>query len=395
VNQRAILRTLFSAVLLALTASSLAHAGATFTLATNRGGADASSNSSAAGGSGGFQVGHSSSSHLGTFDIVFSADAALNANPAALEALNRAAAQWESRIADPITVNINASLAALGPGVLGNTGSVNLVGGYNDIRDAVVIDALDEPDDVVATQVPTAANAMFRLPNAFATDGTLQATKANLKALGFVGLDDVFGAADGQLTFSTNFPFDFDRSNGITPGQYDFESIAAHEIGHALDFLSDVEFVDAVLSLAPQDRGTLPQSVEPTTLDLFRFDEGGAEDPATLVDFATFPRSMIPGNAENFDQITGALGGSPEVPMATGLTQGDGRQASHWKDNLGLGIMDPTLFAGEIGAISANDLRSLDLIGYEIIAIPEAGAALLLTAVGLVSGLSLSVARRS
>ena len=30
-------------------------------------------------------------------------------------------------------------------------------------------------------------------------------------------------------------PFDFDPSDGVTSSQYDFEGIAAHEIGHALD----------------------------------------------------------------------------------------------------------------------------------------------------------------
>ncbi|MEI6357170.1 MAG: hypothetical protein WCP53_08705, partial [Verrucomicrobiota bacterium] len=58
-------------------------------------------------------------------------------------------------------------------------------------------------------------------------------------------------------------------------------------------------------------------------------------------------------------------------PFSTGLTQGDGRQASHWKDNLGLGVMDPTLAAQEIEAISLLDLRAFDLIGYDLAPVPE------------------------
>jgi len=30
------------------------------------------------------------------------------------------------------------------------------------------------------------------------------------------------------------------------------------------------------------------------------------------------------------------------VSYATGINFGDGRQASHWKDNLAIGLMDPT-----------------------------------------------------
>ena len=39
--------------------------------------------------------------------------------------------------------------------------------------------------------------------------------------------------------------------------------------------------------------------------------------------------------------------------MANGVYNGShGRQASHWQDHLGLGILDPTASAGELLAIS-------------------------------------------
>jgi hypothetical protein len=36
--------------------------------------------------------------------------------------------------------------------------------------------------------------------------------------------------------------------------------------------------------------------------------------------------------------------------------------------------MDPTLAPGVVSSITANDLRALDLIGFEIQVIPEPGA---------------------
>ena len=53
---------------------------------------------------------------------------------------------------------------------------------------------------------------------------------------------------------------------------------------------------------------------------------------------------------------------------------GDGRQASHWKDNLGLGIMDPTAGAGELLTISANDIAMMDVLGWDRVTqpVPEA-----------------------
>jgi hypothetical protein len=50
---------------------------------------------------------------------------------------------------------------------------------------------------------------------------------------------------------------------------------------------------------------------------------------------------------------------------------GDQRQASHWKDNLGLGIMDPTFAPGELGVVTDLDLRAFDIIGFNSTAVPE------------------------
>jgi hypothetical protein len=52
--------------------------------------------------------------------------------------------------------------------------------------------------------------------------------------------------------------------------------------------------------------------------------------------------------------------------FSTGVNFGDGRQAGHWQDNLGLGIMDPTLASGEFGFITDRDILALDVIGWDI-----------------------------
>src|SRR5262245_58224947 len=60
---------------------------------------------------------------LDGFGITINPGAGLVSNAAALAAFNRAANQWLGRIADPITVTINANLA--------NLGSANVVGTTN------------------------------------------------------------------------------------------------------------------------------------------------------------------------------------------------------------------------------------------------------------------------
>jgi hypothetical protein len=282
----------------------------------------------------------------------------LSGNAAALAAFNRAATTWESVLADPVTVTINADLnGALGPGVIGSTNPVGLAGGYSVIRNAMVADAQNEVDDLIATQLPTAAQYSALMNSGFSLSGNLSATKANLKALGFGTLDGSFGLSDGTITFSSTFSFDYDNSNGVTAGQMDFETVALHEIGHLLGFMSSVDEIDFNIST--------PHAISPTTLDMFRFST--VPPGVTAATFSTAARSLVAGGSAQF------FDGTNYYLMSTGVNNGDGRQASHWKDNLGLGAMDPTLAFGEIANLTAADLRAMDLIGWEINSVPEPG----------------------
>src|SRR5262245_48278772 len=84
-------------------------------------------------------VGAGTRSHNLTVQI--NAGANLQANAGALAAFNRAAATWSNLFSDPITVVINANLAPLGAGIIGQANSTLLQGSYTTIRDAMVADA--------------------------------------------------------------------------------------------------------------------------------------------------------------------------------------------------------------------------------------------------------------
>jgi hypothetical protein len=56
--------------------------------------------------------------------------------------------------------------------------------------------------------------------------------------------------------------------------------------------------------------------------------------------------------------------------FSNGIVRGDGRQASHWKDNMGLGIMDPTAAPGELLVVTTLDLQGLDVVGWDL-SVPE------------------------
>jgi len=300
-------------------------------------------------------------------DINIIPGASLSANPQALDSFNRAAQQWERRFSDPITVNINANLAALGSGILGSTDTVMLYGGYNTIRTAMVADAAPYANNAIVAYLPTVSEFSAYVPSGFGLTGDIGASKANLKALGFTGLDGAFGARDATITFSTGFSFTYNHHlGGVTPGTIDFETVAAHEIGHALGFISVVDAIDYYKYQGWT--GTF----YPYALDLFRFHANPGFNPSTTSQFTEYTRSLVPGAEDVFDDLTS------EYRMSTGYYTGDGRQASHWKDDalLGsfIGLLDPTLSYGVYYDVSEPDVRAMDLIGYDLVLTPLPGA---------------------
>jgi len=308
--------------------------------------------------------------------IIIVPGAGLAANAPALAAWNRAANQWGSRLSDPTLVTVNADMVAFSdPSILGATSSVTIVGaGYNAWRGAIVADAADEADDAIVASLPTAAQFSALVPAGFSLINDMAVTKANFKALGAFGLnaDALFGVSDGQINFNQAFGWDYDNSDGVGAGLYDFETVAIHEIGHLLGFVSVVDTIDFFL-------GRATGSVRLNPLDLFRFRTSNM--PVNAATFTTTPRSIEPGVDASFSDV------NDQWRFSTGGFNGDGRQASHWKDDaitaLFVGVMDPTLAAGVIEPIMPSDLRALDVIGWDLASVPEPGV-LLLVATGIV-----------
>lgn len=310
------------------------------------------------------------------FTIVLNANSTLAGNSAALAAFQRAAHNWETKFKDNVTVTINAGLASLGTNIIGSTSSVTLQAGYTTIRNAMVADAAgDGPSNAIVASLPSISQFSAFVPSGKSISGNIAATKANLKALGFAGLDQSFGAADATINFSTNFAFDYNDADGVDNSHMSFETVATHEIGHALGFVSGVDGLDT---------GGSTMTMRP--LDLFRFSTGANVNAGN---FATTARDFRPGANTAFNDTTN------EYRFSTGVNMGDGNQASHWKaDELtghNIGIMDPTLAFGQIEHITNADLRAFDLIGYNLAPTPEP-ASMAALAIG---GIALIRRRRS
>ena len=257
-----------------------------------------------------------------TFTAAFATDFGVSGENAWIAAAN----VYTSNFTDPIHINITVDAVA-GTGVFGQSQSALVGSNFAIMQAALVADAKSADDH---TAVGPGGSASGADPTGGA--GTFWATTAEGKALGLIA--DSTANVDGITTFGAGFNWDF---TGNTPASnaFDFQGVAAHEISEVM----------GRIGLKGGNIGGFAPSY--SVLDLFSYTGPGS-------------RSLA-GGANAFFSID--AGNSLLKEYNNYLVNGlDSRDWAPGTNDAFNQFSDP----GVVNAVSATDIRELDVIGYDL-----------------------------
>lgn len=258
--------------------------------------------------------------------INVSYDASVNNAPAGFTAIVDQVVQYfESHYTDPITININVGYGevggtSLGFGALGESETYLTSVTYSGLNTALTNDAKDSAD----------SSAVASLPASNPNGGNFWISTAEAKALGLMGASS---SVDGYVGFSSsNGIFDYNNTDGVSTGTYDFYGVVAHEIS---------EVMGRIL-LTGATIGTTSNSYD--ALDLFHYSSPGVHD--------------FSGSIAGYFSIDGGQTSLNTFNTKTGGDSGDwaGATTDAYNAFANSGVVLP---------ISSGDLTALDAIGWD------------------------------
>jgi hypothetical protein len=261
-----------------------------------------------------------------TINTTFDSSVKAQANAATIEsAFDQAAAAFQSVLFNPVTVNLKVSWGningqALPSNALG-TSSTSLYGYFSY---AQMVSWLRASTATAADQ-----QAYGTLPaSAPAGESRYVLTAAQAKALGLVAATGT--STDGSIGFGVN-SYDFNPSDGITYGTYDFTGVAEHEISEVLGRISGLT-------------STTPSYA--TALDLFRFSSTGVR---------TFSY-----NGNGYFSIDN---GTTDLANFNDSTYG-GDRGDWYSTNLTTDMADAFTYPSTHNLFSTVDQTALDVLGW-------------------------------
>ena len=279
---------------------------------------------------------------------------------------------WSSYVKDDFTANIYVETT--------NSLPKNVIGGalpaiksgeqYQTYRKYLEGDAiLTADDDIAINSLEARSDKYDKFPAMYNGKvikdmNRLNITRANAKAIDLLSNDNDL---DGYILMSdlSDAPVDWNYNflgNSVPGGSLDYLSVALHEVGHVMGFVSGVDnpgWLSIMTEHEANDELIKRDTIKFfNPLDLYRYSEESAEEKAVDISIGGNPFFSIDGgNTELGNFATG---------QATSAG-GDGYQGSHWerRDSNVLGIMDPVLSVGQRRQITDLDLTAFDVIGYD------------------------------
>ena len=262
--------------------------------------------------------------------VNISFDASVNSAPAGFVSTVNAVAQFfQTNFSDNVTINVNVGFGEIaGQTVTALGQSLTQLGSfsYTAIKNALVADA-KTGDDSTATATLSASSPLI--------GASYWVARAEAKALGLLGASS---SSDGSIGFSSSAGiFDYDRSDGIAAGKYDFFAVVAHELS---------EVMGRQLMVGETFNGR-PNSLEP--MDLFHYSAPGV-------------RTFSGTQAGYFSPD----GGSTILDNFNTNPSGD---FGDWAASAGNDAFNAFGNPGVIANITEADLRVMDVIGwYRVVA---------------------------
>jgi Ca2+-binding RTX toxin-like protein len=260
------------------------------------------------------------------FQINITYDSSVANAPAGFKTAIDAAVQYfESQFTDAVTINLNVGYGevggySMGAGALGESLTYLTSFSYAQVRQALVGDATSADD----------ATSVANLPASSPVSGTIWTSTAEARALGLLGS---YSGVDGYVGFASGNLFDYDNSNGVTAGQYDFYGVFAHEL---------TEVMGRAL-LVGGSIGSSPHGYYP--LDFFHYSAPGTPD--------------FVGTKAGYFSING---GATNLDNFNTNPYGD---FGDWAASAGNDSFLAFSYSGVVNAITPADLTAVDVIGWD------------------------------
>ena len=277
---------------------------------------------------------------------------------------------WSSYLNDDVTVRIHVESTdqlpeeVVGAALPAKEEKVK----YDELWDRMSEDLTSSEDRLAFDNLPSTDKEFSVLIDGVELDKTkeFRLTNANAKSLDL--LDDDHKKLDGyivvnDLTNNGAVGWDYDalRSDNIGGNEVDLLSVAMHEIGHVLGFVSgidDGDWLEVLSEAQTEDKEIKGKDFKfASPLDLYRYSDSSAATGKLDISTGGDPFFSIDGGNTR-------LGNFANGEYAD--FGGDGYQASHWQQYSSQGIMNPILPVGQRNNISNLDLTAMDVVGWDI-----------------------------